>query len=173
MQITLFLTYSLVLVTLTLVFVFFLYNLYAIWKGAPFVPSSKDKIKKMLSLAEIKKEDKILDIGSGDGRVLLAANKSGAKCVGVEISPVLYWWSRLRCAGKNIKIYKKDFWNFDISDVNILMVYCIPGKMKKLEEKIKKEMKPGSKIISNGFKFPDWQYTKKDGRVYLYIINHK
>jgi len=113
----------------------------------------------------------MLDLGSGDGRIVRMASKSGALCVGVEISPVLYWWSRMRSVGmKNVHFLREDLWNMSLSDVDVLTLFFIYPKMGKLKEKIIREMKPGARVISYGFRFPDWKYIENDGKVYLYIV---
>jgi cyclopropane fatty-acyl-phospholipid synthase-like methyltransferase len=150
---------------------FSVYGLFAVISGAPFVPTSKRRLKKMISLAEIKKTDTVMDVGCGDGRLVVAAAKLAKQAVGIEINPVLVWVSKFRVARlNNAEIRAENLWKTDFSNVDIVMLYFIPEKMKKLENKIRNEMKPGSRIISHAFTFPDWPYEKKDGKVYLYKL---
>ena len=153
------------------VFSYSIYSLYAVISGAPFVPTNKDRLRKMIKMANLKPTDKVIDLGSGEGRITIAAAKYCAKSVGVEINPSLYWFSKIKTVGKkNIEFRNESLWKTDLSDYDLVFIYFIPHRMKKLAEKIKKEMKPGSRIISNAFLFPDWQYIEKDDNIYLYEI---
>jgi len=156
-----------------LAFVFGMYMLATMISGAPYVPSSRKKVKKMVTLAQLSKDDVVMDFGSGDGRIVRAASQTGATCIGVELNPLLCWWSRIMNIFYNIKnatIRRENMWNTNLSEINVLMLYCIPSKMHKLQNKIRAEMKPGSRVISHAFTFPDWQFSKKDDTVYVYVV---
>ena len=159
---------------LTTVFVVLLgYGAYSFYAGAPFVPTGKETIAGMLKLAKLEKGETMLDLGSGDGRIVMAAAKTGAHCLGIEINPVLCYWAKLKsCLNrkKNIQFKRMNFWSYPLNEVEVMFLYFIPDKMERLENKIKSEMKVGSRIVSYGFTFPNWQYTAKDGKIYLYIL---
>ena len=155
------------------IILFFIYTIFAIINGAPYVPTAKKNIGDMLRLINLKKNDLLVDLGSGDGRILFQAAKTGCKCIGIEINPTLYWWSKIMAKLKgynNIFILRDDLWNFDLKNVDVLTLFFIPSKMEKLMIKIKNEMRPGSRVVSNMFKFPNWQYTENSGKMYLYIV---
>lgn len=127
----------------------------------------------MIELADLKKHEKLIDLGSGDGRIVFQAAKTGADCIGIELNPVLYYLSLLKAklfGLKNVKFKRQDLWTIDLSDTDVLTLYFIDNKMEKLKRKIQKEMKPGARIISHAFTFPGWPYEKKDGKIYLYKI---
>lgn len=152
---------------------FFIYTIYAIKKGAPYVPTAKKQIIKMLEMVKLNKDDLLVDLGSGDGRILFQAVKSGCRCIGIEINPTLYWLSKIISKIKrlnNVSIIRDNLWNFDLAPVNVLTLFFIPSKMDRLMQKIIKEMKPGSRVVSNVFQFPNWQYSEKSGKMYLYIV---
>lgn len=155
-----------------LVGIFEIYSLYAMIKAAPFVPIAGDRIKCMIRLAELKSDDNLMDLGSGDGRIIRAVAPVVARAVGIEINPILYWLSRWRLRHvKNAEFRREDLWKTDLSNVDVLTIYFINNKMEQLAAKIKREMKVGSRIVSHGFRFaPDWPYVKKDGTVYLYKV---
>ncbi|MBI2041540.1 MAG: 50S ribosomal protein L11 methyltransferase [Candidatus Nealsonbacteria bacterium] len=141
--------------------------------GAIYVPTSRSKVEKIIEVAAIKPGDKAVDLGSGDGRLVIALAKSGAEAHGYEINPLLVALSR-----KNIrkeKIIDKafinlgSFWGQDLSSFNVVAVYGMNHVMRRLEKKLKKELKPGSKIVSNGFEFPSWPPVKAEEGIYLYI----
>ena len=154
-----------------LVLVYFLYTIYAMYKAAPFVPMSKKNVQAMIDMAELKIGDVLMDLGSGDGRILECASPLVNKAIGIEINPILYLWSKLRLKKlKNVKIIREDLWKTDLNEVDVLTLYFIPPKMDQLAEKIKREMKPGSKVMSYAFQFHDWQYKEKNDKMYLYIV---
>jgi len=168
-----FLSYLFLVVVYLAVTIFYLYGIYAMIKGAPFVPTNKKRVERVIELAKLKTGDKLIDLGSGDGRIVFAAAKEGANAIGIEINPVLFyyslWKTKLRKI-KNVEFVRKNMWTIDLSDVDVLTLYCISDKMEKLKKKIKAEMRPGSKVISCAFTFPDWQYSKKCGKIYLYEV---
>ncbi len=141
--------------------------------GAPYVGSKRQKLKQMIKLARIKKGDKAADLGSGDGRVVLALAKTGATAHGYEINPVLVWQARRKIAKAGVSdratIYFKNYWLIDLSSYDLITVYGTTYIMKKLETKLQKELKPGARVISNYFKFPHWQPQQSRGEVHLYI----
>jgi len=161
-----------------LLFLFFLaafsiWNVYAIIRGAPFVPSAKKRVETMISVADLQKTDTLLDLGSGDGRIVRRVASLVKEARGIEINPSLALWSKVLNAlqhKKNVNIRCADFWHYDLHDIDVLFVYCIDHKMNKLEAKVKKEMKPGARVVSNGFKFSEWKPAKEEGGVCVYQL---
>ena len=162
----------LALISLT---VFFCLILYALIFGAPYAPVADNRIRTMIKLLRLKKNDKLVDLGSGDGRIVVAFAKLGVESHGYEINPVLVAFSRyrIRKAGLQEKafIHFKDFWTTDLSGFNAVTLYGIAHIMGRLEKKLKKELKPGSKIAANYFKFPDTKELKKENNVRYYRFN--
>lgn len=150
------------------------YTIYATVSAAPFVPSMKIRVEKMMELANLQPGDRAIDLGSGDGRITLAAAKYCKQSDGVEINPGLYLVSKLKQKIRkvnNVNFSRGSLWNVDLSAYNVVFIYFIPHRMNKLAKKIKKEMLPGSRVISNGFSFPDWPALKKDANIYLYEVS--
>ena len=161
---------SIVLIFITAVFLKSLMP-FLFW-GALYVPTKDEKVKKMIELLDIKEGEKALDIGAGDGRLVIALAKAGATATGFEINPFL-----VKLAKKNIKkaglegkafVYCKNFWKKDFSQYDAVSVYGIGYIMKSLEKKLKKELKKGSRIASNAFGFPNWSPVKKEDNIFLY-----
>ncbi len=153
--------------------VYMFYTIYATVSGAPFVPSMKIRVEKMMELANLQPNDRAIDLGSGDGRITLAAAKYCQQSDGVEINPGLYWISKIRQKMqkvKNINFTRASLWNVNLSPYNVIFIYFIPHRMNKLAKKIRREMLPGSRVISNGFSFPDWPALKKDANIYVYEV---
>lgn len=159
------------LIILVLLAIFFIIP---VIRGAFYFPTFKETIEKMIVLAELKKGEKVVDLGSGDGRIVIAAAKAGAQAYGYEINPILVWLSRFKIKVANLSksavIYQKSFWSENLSSYDVIFLYGIAHMMKKLEEKISKELKPGARIVSYKYNFPTLPVFKKEGNIYLYKI---
>ena len=149
--------------------------------GAPWEPTSKEILKKMVEYSKPKKGEKIVDLGSGSGTIVIefAKNPSIREAHGYEINPILVWISRRRI--KRLGLEKKafihfgNFMNHDLSKFDIVAIFQIFLIMGKIEKKLKKELKKGSRVVSNAWKFKDWKPSKKFEEsflrnVYLYKI---
>lgn len=144
-----------------------------IFQGAPFIPTDKKKLPTIIKLAGIKSGQKIVDLGSGDGRLVIALAKAGAEAHGYEINPFLVWWSRYKIKRAGLKekafVHQKGFWRANLQPFDLVVLFGIGHIMEKLEKKLKKELKPGAKVVSNCFTFPNWQHSIKEGPILLYI----
>lgn len=160
-----------------LILVIILLLIFIIWIsscffGAPFQSSSNKAMKIILQLAKPDKKQRVADLGSGNAKILIEFAKRGVESHGFEINPFLVWLSRRRI--KNLHLQKKAFihWkNFmksDLSEFNIITSFQISYIMPGLENKLKKELRKGAKVISNTWKFPNWEPKKTIGHVYLY-----
>jgi cyclopropane fatty-acyl-phospholipid synthase-like methyltransferase len=143
-----------------------------IFTGAHYVPSSDPRMERMLRLAGVRAGDRFIDIGSGNGKLVIAAAKLGAEAVGYELNPVMVLISRahIRKAGLSdtAKIYWRDFWRYNLSDFDVVTVYGIPHIMGMLERKLQRELASGSRVVSNAFPCPTWPCVEQEGGVYLY-----
>lgn len=153
-------------------FIFTFLFVYALLFGAPYVPIPKYGLDKIIEYANIKSGQKTVDLGSGDGRIMIAMAKAGAIVYGYEINPLLVWWTKRKIKKEGLEgkafVYLKSFWNEDLSSFDVVILFGVRKIMKRLEEKLDKELKPGAKIISFGFSFPDWQVVKKEQATFLY-----
>ena len=150
-------------------------------KGGPFVPTPKRIIRKALKLAELKEGEILYDLGAGIGNVLIIGEKEfGAKVVGFEFSPILYFLAKLNLFFHQIKgkIYYQNFFEAKIKNADVIFLYLTPKILEKLKEKLKKELKPGTRIVCFSSPIPSWQPTKifplEETRckinLYLYLI---
>lgn len=149
------------------------YLVYGFYSAAPFVPTPQRQARTMLAMARIKPGERLIDIGSGDGRLVFAAAAVGAYATGIEINPILYGWSMLKTKLQRLPralFRRENFWQTNLAHADILTVYCLPGKMDRLQDKVKREMKPGARVVVYEFPFSGWPYAQKDGKVYLYIV---
>ena len=152
--------------------IFFL--ILSFFTGAPYIVIGRKEAERMIELAKIKKGEKIYDLGSGDGRLVIAAAKKGAQAIGFEINPflVLISWVRILLAGvqENATIKWRNFWWQNISDADVVLLYLITQHMARMEKKLLKELQPGARVISYTFKFPNWQHSfyDKENKLYVY-----
>ncbi|MBL7158848.1 50S ribosomal protein L11 methyltransferase [Candidatus Microgenomates bacterium] len=160
---------------LDLIFILLIFFLIlSFFTGAPYIVMRKKEAKKMTELAKIKKGERVYDLGSGDGRLVIMAAKKGARAIGYEINPflVLISWVRILLARvrKNAQIKWRNFWGQDISDADVVLLYLITQHMERMEKKLLKELKPGARVISYTFKFPNWPHSfyDKENRLYVY-----
>ncbi len=167
--------FSLFLFFLTFIFIKFnQYYFKEVAKGAPYVPTDDETIQNILALAEIKKGQEVVDLGSGDGKMIIQFAKSGAIATGYEISPVLVWLTKYKIwknkLSGNAYVYKRDFWKEDLSQFDVVILFGIPYIMDELAQKLSTELHPHAKIISNKFEFPSWKAKRKMGRATLYTL---
>lgn len=155
-----------------------LFMMLAIIIGAPLVFTKKQTANKMVELLNIKKDEKVFDLGSGDGRLLIMVAKKGAYANGIEVNPyaVLFSLIKVFFAGqiKRVKIHWGNYWWVSLSKADAVLVYAMPGFMPKLSQKLKRELKKGTRIVSNSFQIPGLILRKQEtvgkDRIYLYEI---
>lgn len=158
---------------LVIIAVIFLINLsLPFFGGAPYVPTPQKRVKKMLELAQLKPGEKLVDLGSGDGRILIEAAKLGAEAIGYEIDPFLVLKSKKEIKKQGlenkIKIYRRSFWQADLKEADVVTFYGITGIMKRMEKKLLKELKPGARVCCYVFSFPKWKPINYDSGIFLY-----
>ena len=140
--------------------------------SAPFVPSKKDRVKNMLKLADLNKNKKVVELGCGDARILRQAAKKGVKsAVGYELSIALFFYTKILIFLQRnpARIYLKDIWKQDYSQVDVVFSYLLPMVMPKVKSKIWEQLKPGARFITNAFPLPEVTEDQKIDKVYLYI----
>jgi outer membrane protein assembly factor BamB/protein-L-isoaspartate O-methyltransferase len=126
--------------------------------GAVFVPTPMDVVKKMLEVAAVKKSDVVYDLGSGDGRIVIAAAKAfGCRAVGVELDEDLVQASRARAreAGveKQVSFRHADLFEADFADADVVALYLLPEMNKRLTPKLDK-LRPGARVVAHYFPIP-------------------
>ncbi len=128
-------------------------------KDVVWVPTPPELVEKMLDLAKVTPQDFVMDLGSGDGRNIIAAAKRGARAVGVEYNPEMVTLSNrlAREAGvaDKAQFVQGDMYVADISKANVLALFLLPTNMTQLRSKFL-DLQPGSRIVSNTFTINDW-----------------
>ena len=155
----------------------------------PYVPTPQAVVDRMLDMAQVKKGDMVIDLGSGDGRIMITAvQRYGARGFGVEIDPRLVRRSndeahRLGLAGR-VKFLQQDLFNTDIGAANVLTLYLLPDVNLALRPKILVQLKPGARVVSHDFGMGEWRPdaeervpapdktvgARKESMVYLWIV---
>lgn len=160
-----------------LIFLFIFLGLPMLFTGAPFIPSYRPAKREILEpLFEIAKKapgNKFIDLGSGDGRVVMEFAGRGFDATGIEFNPILVWWSRMKIKNKklkvkNIRIIRKNFWAVNLSDFDIVYIFQLNYVNALLAEKFKKELKSGALIISAGFPMFNFELIKREGIFWVY-----
>ena len=167
---------ALLIAVLIMLFVFM--GLPLVFPGAPFIPSFRRKrVKSVQSVIEFVSKialgNKMADIGSGDGRVVIEFAKQGFESMGIEINPFLVLWSRLkikRLGLKNANIIRKNFWKYDFTGFDVVYVFQLTSVNAMLTDKFYKELKTGAIVISAGFQMFNLNLVKNEGIFWIYKI---
>jgi SAM-dependent methyltransferase len=144
-----------------------------------YVPTPVPVVNEMLRLANVKPNDVVYDLGSGDGRIVIAAaQERGASGIGIDINP-----ERIREANRNaqkagvtdrVQFRQQDLFQTDFSKATVVTLYLLPELNVKLRPKLLRELKPGTRIVSHAFDMGDWkpqQVVEVDGRtVYYWVV---
>jgi ribosomal protein L11 methylase PrmA len=142
--------------------------------GAPFEPTRKKELDKMLKIVKIPKNKKIVDLGSGNGKLVIAFAKKGYECHGYEVNPWLVLLTKYYIWKNDLKgkafVHWGNFWRKDMSEFDVVILFQIYYIMPKLEKKLKKEMKKNSLVISNKWEFPNLKPFKKNEKIRVYKI---
>ena len=130
--------------------------------GGPYVPTPQAVVDAMLETAGVGPRDFVIDLGSGDGRIVLtAAQRYNARGLGVDIDPELVESSnaeaRKRGLAERVTFREQDVLQAKLDEATVVTLYLLPGMMQQLQAKFAKELKPGTRIVSHDFPFGDWK----------------
>lgn len=129
-------------------------------KDVVWVPTSEALVEKMLDMAKVTPQDLVMDLGSGDGRNIIAAAKRGARATGVEYNPDMVRLSRRNAAaagvGDRATFVEGDMFEADVSQATVLALFLLPDNLNRLRDKFL-AMKPGSRLVMNTFAIPEWE----------------
>lgn len=129
---------------------------------APFVPSPYDVVNRMLTLAEVTKDDVVYDLGCGDGRIVItAAQRFGARGVGIDIDPQRIAESNANAerAGVQhlVRFIEQDAMTVDVSDATVVTLYLLSSSNLKLRPLLTRQLPAGARIVSHAFSMGDWE----------------
>ena len=155
----------------------------------PYVPTPQVVVDRMLELAQVRAGETVIDLGSGDGRIMIeAASKYGARGFGVEIDPRLVQRSNEAATkagvADRVKFLQQDLFKTDFREANVLTLYLLPDVNLALRPKILAELKPGARVVSHDYDMGDWRPdaqetvsapdktvgARKESQVYLWTV---
>lgn len=161
------------------VLVFISTTTYLAITGVPYVPTGKKAAQRMFELAELKAGETVVDLGSGDGSLLIvAARDFGAKAIGYEFNPWLCLIARLRIrlagVSDQVEIRRANFFKADLPQADVIACYLLNDVQKKLEPRLIEFYPTGTRLISHGFSSPNLNLIKEEKtkrhRFLLYTI---
>lgn len=155
-------------------------------KLAPYVSSPQPIIERMLQVANLRGGEVLYDLGSGDGRIVVAAAKNfGAKAIGVELSESLVKRARQQVESlgltDKVQIVQGDMMEVDLSSAQVVSLYLLTEANSQLKPKLSRELKNGTRVVSLDFKIPGWKPSKVEKveahrhpyTIYLYEMPQK
>ncbi|MGD0549824.1 MAG: class I SAM-dependent methyltransferase [Candidatus Bathyarchaeia archaeon] len=125
----------------------------------PFVPTPRPIVRRMLSLADTRPGERLIDLGAGDGRIVMtAASEFGARALGVELHPERYAIIRNSVASlkPNLHALRESLFQTDLSNADIVTMYLLPSVNEALRKKLERELPSGARVVSHDFSIPDW-----------------
>jgi hypothetical protein len=152
-------------------------TVYVGWCGAPFFPTPWRAVEAALDLARVGPHDTLIDFGAGDGRVVVAAARRGARAIGYELSPFFWVLARLRLAlsRSSGELRFRDAFGADLSEATVLFLFLTPRTVPAVARHLRARVRPGTCVLSYAFPVPDWVPTRVEkpsgcGTLYLYVI---
>lgn len=146
---------------------------------APYIATDLQVVDAMLGLAEVKPDDTVIDLGSGDGRILISAARSlGAHGLGVDIDPVRIRESTANAeaagvAGR-VTFRQQDLFDTPLRDADVLTLYLLPEINLRLRPRILGQMRPGTRVVSHDYDMGDWHWDQRQhvgsATIYLWIV---
>lgn len=129
-------------------------------KDVVWVPTPPELVEKMLDMAKVTPQDVVMDLGSGDGRNIIAAARRGATAIGVEYNPDMVALSNRAAteagvAGK-ASFVEGDMYTADISKATVMALFLLPDNLRKMTDRFL-ALEPGSRLVLNTFAIPDWE----------------
>lgn len=150
-----------------------------VYVDVPYVPTPETVVSAMLRLAEVKKGDVLYDLGSGDGRIVIAAaRRYGIRAVGIDIDPrrIAEANAKAREAGvaNRVRFIQQDLFDADFSEATVVTLYLLPRLNLKLRPKLLADLRPGTRIVSHGFDMGDWKPERVvevgNNTIYLWVV---
>jgi SAM-dependent methyltransferase len=129
-------------------------------KDVVWVPTPYPLVEKMLDMAQVTAQDYVIDLGSGDGRNVILAAKRGARALGVEFNAEMVELSRRNAAKEGVsgkaRFVQGDMFEADVSQATVLALFLLPDNLRRLTPKFMSQLKPGTRLVMNGFPIPEW-----------------
>jgi SAM-dependent methyltransferase len=147
-------------------------------QDAPFLESPDFVVEAMLGLAAVKESDVVYDLGSGDGRIVIAAARLGARGVGIEVDPELVALSEENAGaagvGDRVRFVAADLFVSDFHEASVVALYLKPKVNARLRPLLEAQLAPGTRVVSHRYEVPGWrpvERLKVGGRfLFLYVV---
>ena len=148
----------------------------------PYVPTPNNVVERMLDLTDVKSSDYVIDLGSGDGRIVIAAAKRGANGHGIDLDPERIAEARENARREGvdgqIMFMEENIFDTDFSEASVITMYLLPSVNKKLRPELINKLQPGTQVVSHSFDMGSWKADKKvvvknNGRshdIYYWVI---
>lgn len=131
----------------------------------PYVPTPQDVVERMLDLTDVNSSDYVIDLGSGDGRIVIAAAKRGATGHGIDLDPQRISEARSNAVENGvddqIMFMQGDLFETDFSEASVITMYLLPSVNRELRPVILEELQPGTRIVSHSFDMGDWEADRE------------
>lgn len=164
------LTVSFLLGGLVVVFLF----LFPLGRGAVYAASTPEKVRLIAEMSGARAGERAADLGSGDGRIVIALARRGAEAHGFEVNPLLVMRSRRTIRreglGRQAMIHWRSFWGADLSRFDVITLFQGSFIMRRLEAKVRREMPAGARVVSDFWAFPTLAPERRIGTVYRYRL---
>ena len=132
-------------------------------KDVIWYPTPHTLVDVMIGMADLTSADYLVDLGSGDGRIVIAAAKKGINAAGVEFNPDLVEYSKRYAEREGVAdktdFFEADFFEYDLSKATVITMFLLPELNRRLKPRLL-ELKPGTRIITNSFSMQDWLYDE-------------
>lgn len=141
--------------------------------GAPYLPTLRPQVKAAIELANLKPGETLLDLGCGDGKMLIAAAQLGVNSVGYELNPMLaiIAWLRTIRYRENVQVVWGDFWHSTWPPAEVIFVFLLEKYMQRLDTKIMQLKHKPVKLVSFAFQVPGKRAIREKQGVYLYLYD--
>lgn len=131
----------------------------------PYVPTPQKVVERMLDLADVNSGDYVIDLGSGDGRIVIAAAKRGATGHGIDLDPQRIKEAKTNAAKANVDdrvmFMEANIFNTDFSNASVITMYLLPTVNEKLRPVLLDELEPGTRVVSHSFDMDEWEADKE------------
>lgn len=147
--------------------------------GAPYAPTWLNVVRKAFDAIHLGENDTLIDLGAGDGRIVLEAARRGARATGYELSPIMFAiaWLRTHFTPRRCKVVYGNFYKQDISQATVIFAFLMPKNMPRLKTWLAQQPVPRARyLLAYTFPLPDTQpeqtiHVAKEGTIYLYDLS--
>jgi precorrin-6B methylase 2 len=145
--------------------------------GAPWARTSLEKVDRMLQLADVQPGETVVDLGAGDGRIVIrAARRFGARAIGVEVDPLRWWIANLAIRALGLRgrarVVRGNMFAYDLGEADVVTLYLLQGTNQQLRPHLEEGLRPGARVVSHAFPVEGWTplVVDREQRLYLYEI---